>query len=378
MSATITVLDLFTGAGGLTQGWHDAVEKLGLRSEIVGSVELDPIAAATYAENFGTRGQFVGPIEKWLDDCVTPEAQVILGGPPCQGFSTLGKRDINDVRNILWKRYAQTITRADPLYFVVENVVPFLKSAEFAAFESSTESGGTLENYVLEPRVLIAPQYGAPQNRKRAVVIGRRRDLPAAGALTVTHPAEDDWVTVAQAFEGIRTQVGGIRLPPRESPRGFQGPYLTSELHMGRYYTDKSLKRFAWIPKGGNRFDIPDNLLAPCWRKTPTGYSDVMGRLHADKPSVTIRTEFDKPEKGRYLHPTANRAITHFEAARLQGFPDDFKWYGSKQKIARQIGNAVPVQLATAIGMTVASAIDAVPAHLRKSRAETIQAENAG
>ena len=82
-----------------------------------------------------------------------------------------------------------------------------------------------------------------------------------------------------------------------------------------------------------------------------------MGRLHEDRPSVTIRTEFDKPEKGRYLHPTANRAITHREAARLQGFPDDFKWFGSKPQIAKQIGNAVPVHLAKAISWSVITAV---------------------
>lgn len=357
---SIKVLDLFTGAGGLTLGWHEATKTFDYETEIVGSVELDETAAATYAANFGDTGQFVGPIEQWLDRGGVPEADVILGGPPCQGFSALGKRDINDVRNILWKRYAETIIKAHPKYFVVENVVPFLKSAEFAAFRNSTESGGMLSNYELEAHVLIAPHYGAPQNRKRAVVIGRRKDLPSTGTPEVTHPDETDWVSVDQAFDGISPNVNAIQLPLRDSHRGMQGPFLTSELHLGRNYTDKSLKRFAWIPEGGNRFDIPYDLLSPCWRKTKTGYSDVMGRLRKDRPSVTIRTEFDKPEKGRYLHPTANRAITHFEAARLQGFPDDFQWFGSKQKIARQIGNAVPVQLAKAISSTVISALKEV------------------
>ena len=355
--STITVLDLFTGAGGLTQGWHNAADGMGYKSEIVGSVELDATAAMTYAENFGATGQFVGPIEEWLREVETPEAEVILGGPPCQGFSTLGKRDINDVRNILWRWYAETIVRARPKYFVVENVLPFLKSAEFDALKKSTETGGILEDYELEAHQLAAPLFGSPQNRKRAVVIGRRKDVPAVDPPTITHPTESEWVKVRQAFKDIDPMVDGIQLPDRRSSSGVPGPFLTSELHLGRTYTQKSLERFAWIPEGGNRFNIPDELLAPCWRKSPTGYSDVMGRLHEEKPSVTIRTEFDKPEKGRYLHPTANRAITHREAARLQGFPDDFKWFGSKQKIAKQIGNAVPVQLAKAISSSVIAAV---------------------
>ncbi|WP_430600641.1 DNA cytosine methyltransferase [Brevibacterium sp. K72] len=346
----LDVLDLFTGAGGLTQGWHNAAAALEIESTIVGSVEIDPTAAASYRENFGGSGQFVGPIENWLAEIDTPSTDVILGGPPCQGFSSLGKRDINDIRNLLWKKYAETIVRSQPMYFIVENVIPFLKSSEFAAFENSTRIGGMLEDYVLEPHRLIATDYGAPQKRKRAVVIGRLRDLPEVGPPTVTHPDRtSDWVSVDQAFQGITTLVDGIHLPQRKTADGFDGPFESQELHLGRTYTDLSLKRFASIPPKGNRFDIPEELLSPCWRRNRTGYSDVMGRLDKDSPSVTIRTEFDKPEKGRYLHPTANRAITHFEAARLQGFPDEFKWVGSKPKIARQIGNAVPIHLAQAV-----------------------------
>lgn len=346
----VDVLDLFTGAGGLTQGWHQAAAVHGLDTRTVGSVELDPTAAATYRENFGSSGQFVGSIEDWLREVETPSADVILGGPPCQGFSKLGKRDINDVRNLLWKKYAETIVRAEPEYFVVENVIPFLNSSEYAAFEKSTQPGGMLQNYVLEPHSLIATNYGAPQKRKRAVVIGRLRNLPRVDAPEITHPNKDsDWVTVGSTFSDIPGLVNGIHLPQRKTLDGFDGPYESHELHLGRTYTDLSLKRFASIPPKGNRFHIPDELLSPCWRRTRTGYSDVMGRMDNESPSVTIRTEFDKPEKGRYLHPTANRAITHFEAARLQGFPDDFKWLGSKPRIARQIGNAVPVHLAAAI-----------------------------
>ena len=353
MSETVTVLDLFTGAGGLTLGWHKAADQLGVETKIVGSVEMDEAAAATYARNFDSRNQFVGPIEKWLHDVETPPAQVILGGPPCQGFSTLGKKDINDVRNILWKRYAEAIVQAQPLYFVVENVVPFLKSPEFAALQKSTERGGLLANYILEPYQLVAADYGTPQKRRRTVVIGRRRDLPKVGAPDKTVHDPDDWVSVGEAFDDIPDLVDGHLLPDRTSENGMPGPFITRELHLGRTYRDLSLKRFASIPPGGNRFDIPEELLSPCWRKTRTGYSDVMGRLREHEPSVTIRTEFDKPEKGRYLHPTAHRVITHFEAARLQGFPDDFEWIGSKPSIARQIGNAVPVQMAKAISSAV-------------------------
>jgi DNA (cytosine-5)-methyltransferase 1 len=117
------------------------------------------------------------------------------------------------------------------------------------------------------------------------------------------------------------------------------------------------MKRFHAIPEKGNRFDIPDDLLSECWTKHKTGSADVMGRLSWDKPSVTIRTEFFKPEKGRYLHPVEHRALTHLEAALIQGFPETHKWVGSKTAIARQIGNAVPIPLGRAIAAHLARAM---------------------
>jgi DNA (cytosine-5)-methyltransferase 1 len=139
--------------------------------------------------------------------------------------------------------------------------------------------------------------------------------------------------------------------------RKVPGRYTAEELHITRRYEDISKKRFRSIPEGGNRFDLPDLLKAPCWIKHTTGSGDVMGRLVWDRPSVTIRTEFFKPEKGRYLHPEEHRALTHHEAARLQGFPDTFDWCGPKLEIARQIGNAVPVPLAQALARHLANGL---------------------
>ena len=125
-------------------------------------------------------------------------------------------------------------------------------------------------------------------------------------------------------------------------------PYFTEagqHLHFGRRPRPESLERYRAIPPGGNRFDLmrkrPD-ITPPCWANKPTGTTDVMGRLWWDRPSTTIRTEFFKPEKGRYLHPTADRVISHREGARLQSFPDWYLFEGTKIEIARQIGNAVP------------------------------------
>ena len=354
-SKKIRVLDLFAGAGGLTAGLHQASD----RFESVAAVEMDPAAAASYEATFGPGIVYTGPIQEWLEtDLVPASVDVVVGGPPCQGFSQLGKQDENDERNFLWTYYAETLTRVKPKYFVVENVAAFTKSPQLEQFVEATQPGGELEDYAFEYRILNSADYGTPQARKRAVLIGHLRNLPFPGFPQPTHasvPAEDlsKHRSVAEAFAGIplepdKDEVFSTRVHIRLGKR-YAGPFSPRELHWSRSYRQISLDRFAEIPSGGNRNNLPDHLLSPCWRKHKSGSGDVMGRLFADKPSVTIRTEFFKPEKGRYLHPTENRAITHFEAARLQGFPETHRFVGSRTAIARQIGNAVPIPLGRAI-----------------------------
>ncbi len=316
---------------------------------------MDRAAAASYEATFGKGIVYPGSIQDWLANETVPQVDVIIGGPPCQGFSTLGKQDIEDTRNSLWEQYAETIIRAMPKYFVVENVAAFRKSHQYQDFVDATKRGGLLENYTFEDDVLNAADFGAFQARKRAVLIGYRNDVEPSGLPRTTHAGNHR--TVRKAFEGIDFGAPVFDLPKSRKIRfdgeTLSGAFIASELHFGRNYRQLSLDRFDAIPPGGNRFDLPEDLKSPCWKKHTTGSGDVMGRLHWDKPSVTIRTEFFKPEKGRYLHPTARRAITHYEAAVLQGFPPGHKFVGSKTAIARQIGNAVPIPLGAAIARTL-------------------------
>lgn len=350
MTRPLRLIDLFAGAGGMTQGF----ESTGRYKTLV-AVEHDKYAAATYSLNHRAGRMYAGGIEDWLAEGSVPDADVIIGGPPCQGFSGLGKQDVLDERNFLWKKYAETIIAAKPRYFVLENVRQFLSSPQFKEFEASTHPGGPLEGYVLQPYLLNAADFGSFQARVRAIVIGRLRELPRIP--DPVGPFRDNHRTVQQAFEGIDANANAVDFP--QSTFQFEGslmagPFKTTDLHTTRNYTQLSLDRFKTIPAGGNRFDIPFDLLAPCWKKHKTGSGDVMGRLRWKKPSVTIRTEFFKPEKGRYLHPDEDRAITHREAAKLQGFPDDYLWAGTKTAIARQIGNAVPIELASYLATLIA------------------------
>lgn len=347
------MLDLFAGAGGLTQGFREADS----RFKSVRAVEMDIAAAASYAHTFGDV-VYAGTIEDWLRDEDVPDVDVVVGGPPCQGFSNLGKRDAEDKRNMLWREYVETVAQARPSYFVLENVPQFVKSPQFQLFRAATQPGGRLADYDFNASVLNAADYGAPQARKRVIVIGRHRDLPPIGPPYPTHVGRH--VTVGEALKDVPSKVTRVELPDvRTEFRGTElaGAFKSVELHVTRHYTELSLARFRMIPPGGNRFDIDDRLLSPCWRKHKTGSADVMGRLYPNKPSVTIRTEFFKPEKGRYLHPTEHRAITHYEAALLQGFRPEHQWVGSKLSIARQIGNAVPIPLGRAIAKHLAKAL---------------------
>jgi DNA (cytosine-5)-methyltransferase 1 len=363
----IGLVDLFAGCGGISSGFLRA-SLPGYRFVPRAAVELDVDAAATYSLNVSS-DVYAGDIARWLASDLVPaktEVDLILGGPPCQGFSTLGNQKARDVRNALWNRYVDAVRMFEPKFFVLENVREFLSSGQFTRLKRDCRRGGRLANYELEAFVLDASVYGSGQKRRRAIVIGRERGLPPLGEPTgYVEP-----VTVRSAFSGLKLSVQKVELPVREflfDSRSVRGPFVGDDLHVTRNVTDMSIRRYQSIPVGGNRFDLPWDLQAPCWRKHKTGSGDVMGRLRWDQPSVTIRTEFFKPEKGRYLHPTEHRPITHLEAARLQGFPDDYRWCGNKGSIARQIGNAVPIPLAEAIGKHVLNAFIVAQASVRSA-----------
>jgi DNA (cytosine-5)-methyltransferase 1 len=341
---TYRMIDLFAGCGGLTCGFVSTGQ-----FAPVAAVEHDLAAAATYAANYGEDHVHWGDIEDWVTGNL-PEADVVVGGPPCQGFSSLGKQSSTDPRNELWRHYMETLVTVRPRAFLLENVDRFKTSEQFAALERETEPGGLLEDYNIDAHLVRATDFGSAQLRRRFIVIGTHRDFPK-----IYVPQGDvekvDWRTVEQAFEGLEPDIDS---DDRDLPaatierfgRMVPGEYKSPDLHITRRYTSTSLARFRHIPAGGNRMNLPERLKAPCWRGHDKGSLDVMGRLRWNQPSVTIRTEFFKPEKGRYLHPDRHRAITHHEAARLQGFPDEYLWCGNKTEIARQIGNAVPVELA--------------------------------
>ena len=327
------------------------------------AVEFNLHAAATYAANFGENHTIFGDI-KSVKNRQVPRADLVVGGPPCQGFSNLGSKDGDDPRNRLWREYLRIVGIAKPNVFVIENVDRFLKSQEFGLLLDET-NGGALKGYKLDYGHLNAADFGVAQRRIRTFVIGSRiGPVPLPKPTHARNPAPASgllrWNGTATRIRGLAARPSTTNLPA-STVKFFgeivPGVFKGSDLHFGRNPTSLSLERYNHVEPGGGRFDIPSHLLPRCWKEKPTGTTDVMGRMQWDFPSHTIRTEFFKPEKGAYLHPQwdrsgrnrVNRPITHLEAARLQGFEDDFLWCGSKTEIARQIGNAVPAGLAQAI-----------------------------
>lgn len=343
-----TLLDLFSGCGGMTLGFTDDRFCGGFRS--VFAVDHDKAATGSYALNFGPHAA-CGDIEAWASGRKPlPKADVVVGGPPCQGFSLLNKSRCGDSRRALWQPYMDIVALSGASVFVIENVQGLLGSPEHAAIAARAEALG----FRTASARLNAADYGTPQNRLRAFILGWKGAggalLPFPPPATHAGPGRESglpaWRTVADAIQD---------LPPPEGTavRGLPAPL---DLHFGRTPTEKSLLRYRAVPPGGNRFDLQRNapeLTPACWIKKTSGGTDLFGRLWWDRPSVTIRTEFFKPEKGRYLHPEQHRPITHREAARLMGFPDDFRFLGSKTETARQIGNAVPPPLAGAVARCV-------------------------
>jgi DNA (cytosine-5)-methyltransferase 1 len=330
----LTLVDLFAGCGGMTRGFEDSGA---FRS--VFAVEFDRDAAATYAANFGDHVA-CGPIE---DVASFPAADVVIGGPPCQGFSPLNREAVGFERRGLWREYLRALEATRPRAFVMENVPELLGSAEYVELRRQAEELG----FAVEGKILNAADFGVPQRRRRAIVIGTR-SVPVPWP-SPTH-AEESWTTFREAVEGLPLRPDGKRWHRPRRPR------------------PESVRRYKAVPRdGGDRFAMQRNLdraglgeLVPrCWREKPRGTTDVFGRLWWDRPALTIRTEFYKPEKGRYLHPSAHRPITVREAARLMSFPDDFVLPEEQamSSVARQVGNAVPPLLARRIAESLAAAL---------------------
>lgn len=317
-SGTHTFVDLFCGAGLLSAGFSSE----GF-TPILG-VDLDRHALRTYEHNLGA--PTLHSSVEYVPDGLS--ADILLAGPPCQGFSTLGRRDPKDERNNLSLCVSQWARKLGPSVVVIENVPAFLKSPQHKELVRDL----TMLGYGVTCTTLEAADFGTPQYRKRAFTIAS---------------------LVGEFVPPMKTHA-----TPVSVNEAVFGPSISNDdsMHSWPNPSKLALERFQVTPVGGAKADIiakrPD-LCPPSWALIPGQATDVWGRMHLDRPSNTIRCTFQNPSKGRYIHPTEHRVISLREGARIQGIPDDWLFSGQPYPIARQIGNGVPVQMGRAIARSV-------------------------
>lgn len=345
------VIDLFAGCGGLSLGFVKG------GYEIDRAVEFDKTIAETYKNNHPQTDVIVDDIKNI--DCTgifkLGDADVIIGGPPCQGFSMAGARIrqgfIDDPRNYLFKHYFNVVKTVRPKVFVMENVKGMLTMQDGKIFEEIIKifSDPVMldgEPYNINYKVVKAVDFGIPQKRERLIIIGTTiKDIDfdklwdrTVGEIKTIYPTYFEMVTVQDAIGnmGKPTIDGKIKNPlPKTDYQKFlscSDKYLRN--HTQTKHSSLAVDRMKRVGNGENYTALNE--------KINSVHSGSYGRLCWDEQAPTITTRFDTPAGGRFIHPSEDRTLTPREAARIQSFPDDFVFYGNRTSICKQIGNAVP------------------------------------
>lgn len=359
-------IDLFSGAGGFS------LAALELNIKILSAIEFDKHACETYKKNiinqqkepcllFNNNIMDIDPIAMMNTlGLLEGELDIIIGGPPCQGFSShrIKNSGVNDPRNNLLIRYFDFVSAYKPKLFLVENV-PGLLWERHQSYLNDFKSLAQKNNYQLVgPLKLNAKDYGVPQNRSRVFILGVRNDINFNQNIWPPKPTHFEkkqpyWLNASSVFEkpsksilGKITDVLGsdivVNLKFNEHQHDKNDPLQISMNH-----SESMLERFSMTPINGGRYDIDFRL--PCHAHNYRGHSDVYGRVRLAQPGPTITTGCFNPSKGRFLHPWENHGITLRHAARFQTFPDKFIFLGGIISQGKQIGNAVPVLLGKAL-----------------------------
>ena len=344
MKNCYTIIDSFCGAGGLSHGLEQArQDEYGFRT--LTAFDLDEMAIETYQKNVSPCG-FQADATTLDSRSLRQQAQfnrrldLFAGGPPCQGFSKQKRgAHLGDDRNDLVLHFARLVRELSPRFFLLENVDQL---GQKRGRDFITHVHQELMDYHLYPSFYNCADYGLAQTRVRFIIIGRHRDVSAPFHLP--RPTISVWATVGEALAGLPE-------PPEDYSEHPDYPN-----HQRARVTQPNIERFSYVPQGGGWQDIPAHLRLKCHQDVNTasgGWPDVYGRLHLNGQAPTITGGFDSFTRGRYGHPLQNRPLTPREAARLQGFPDTFRFSGTRGHVRAQIGNAVPPPLAKALGEAI-------------------------
>lgn len=335
----MNVIDLFSGAGGLSYGFESA------GFDVLLGIDNDAKALETFELNHNGAKTICGDITQisYKND-IKPligdkEIDVIIGGPPCQGMSLSGPRKFDDPRNKLYLSYIRLVDEIKPKAFVIENV-PGLVGLFGGQIKDSIIEKFTEMGYDIKYQILCAADYGVPQNRKRVVFVGMKK-----GTFTYPMPLEEK-VTCSMALDDLPPLVdtlGEDNIPYATLPHnGYQKLMRVKSQsvrnHIAAAHSEKVKKIISLVPDGGNYKDLPEEY------RSSRNFHVAWTRFASDKPAPTIDTGHR-----HHFHYKYNRVPTVRECARLQSFPDDFIFLGNKTQQFRQVGNAVPPLMAQAI-----------------------------
>lgn len=367
------ILDLFCGIGGFSHGFEKSDE-----FEVTAGIDLLGDRLDTFCVNHSSATAFGGDIRNLTIDQLeenSPRPFVIVGGPPCQGFSSLRPfRNVewNDPRNNLAEEFVRIVAALQPEWVVFENVVGLLTHAGGATFKSISSAFEEI-GYRVSTRIMNGAYFGLPQKRERLILIGSRRgksvDWPKAthwfpqrsmaGQSDLVIRPDDglfgaklkDAITFAQATSDLpelssgqksTSYIDGISLTEYQKIMRIGSKKLT--LHEATKHSEKMLEIIRHA--GENIHALPEGMVT-------SGFSSCYSRLSANEPSTTITVNFVHPASNRCIHPTQDRALTPREGARLQSFEDSFQFMGSRSQTVKQIGNAVPPLLGKIIAETI-------------------------
>lgn len=370
---SITAVDLFSGCGGLSLGLHQAAAALNITATTAAAMDSWKPACDSFERNLGVKPLCRAVTNKSIRELAAQVGPIdlLLGGPPCQGFSTVGNRAINDPRNKLVKQYIKAVELLRPTCFVMENVSGFVTMQQGKIFADVVKAAKKL-GYEVHVGILLSSAFGVAQHRRRCFVVGvpeghdfrlplgyARPEKPQHSALEVDirpdHVPESRLVSFndatsdlpAVAMGGSATKYLRARTAYQRMLRNPAPKVLTG--HAASSHNARLAALLPYIPEGKSAHDddvratIPENL------RPTSGFSNTYARIRGDAPSPTITRNFSTPSAANCIHPTQDRALTLREAARCQSFPDSFVFEGTPAEKRLQVGNAVPPLMAKAL-----------------------------
>lgn len=341
----IQLIDFFCGAGGTSLGFA-ALNAIVPAFKMLGGCDINEVSATTYSHNYDTPliHEDITKLayeDGLLDTCLSRigydqnKPTILIGCAPCQGFSSHRKKHWNeedDVRNSLIMAFAEIVKRIQPEVIIMENVPEFLSKrywSYFSAAKKSYEDNG----YIVKESIFNAASFGVPQERFRSIIIGMKKEF----VLPEGYLQPSEYKTVREAIAHLPAVAAGVAAP-------------NDSMHKSAAHKKSTIDVIRQVPHdGGNR---PTGIGPECLDKTK-GFSDVYGRLYWDRPSITITHYARNPASGRYTHPEQDRGLTAREAAILQSFPDGFEFTGKSDDVYRQIGEAVPPMLSSAVAANI-------------------------